>query len=110
MVKLIGWVIEEGIELKSLRESIDLSTPTGNMLAGIFASRAEYKRALMIERAGSAREAARARGKQVCRPMSISPDKLKKARDLLDAGWSRVAVADDLKVSRASLYREIPAN
>lgn len=42
------------------------------MLAGIFASMAEYERALIIYRADVTREAARARGKQVGRPKSIT--------------------------------------
>lgn len=109
MVKLLDWIVAEGITLRSLREGIDLSTPTGRMLAGIFASMAEYERALIIERADAAREAARSRGRQVGRPKSIDPAKLDKARALLGAGWSRVQVAAELGVSRASLYREIPA-
>lgn len=109
MVKLLDWIVREGIELRSLREGIDLTTPTGRMLAGIFASLAEYERELIIERADAARDAARARGAHVGRPKSIDSDKLDKARALLAAGWSRVRVANELGVSRASLYREIPA-
>ncbi len=109
MVKLLDWIVSEGIELRSLREGIDLTTPTGRMLAGIFASLAEYERELIIERADAAREAARTRGAQVGRPKSIDADKLADARALLAAGQSRVQVAKKLGVSRASLYREIPA-
>ena len=82
--------------------------PTGRMLAGIFATLREYERELIKERAEAAREAARARGRQVGRPKSIDAEKLADARDLLAAGRSRVEVAK-LGVSRASLYREIPA-
>jgi len=108
MVKLLDWLVAEGITLRSLREGIDLATPTGRLLAGIFASLAEYERALILERADAAREAARARGRQVGRPKSIDAAKLDKARALLAGGWSRVQVAAELGVSRASLYREIP--
>ncbi len=34
--------------LRSLREGIDYSTPTGRMLAGIFAALAGYERELML--------------------------------------------------------------
>ncbi len=108
MVKLLEWIIAEGIELRSLREGIDLTTPTGRMLAGIFASLAEYERALILERAEAARDSARARGRQVGRPKSMTADQIEKARVLLAADWSRVRVAKELGVSRASLYREIP--
>jgi len=40
-----------GVLLRSLREGIDYSTPTGRMLAGIFAALAGYERELMHERA-----------------------------------------------------------
>jgi DNA invertase Pin-like site-specific DNA recombinase len=110
MVKLLDWIVNEKITLRSIREGIDLSTPTGRMLAGIFASLAEYERALIIERAEAARDAARIRGRQVGRPKSLNPEQLAKARVFLDAGWSRVKVARELGVSRATLYREIPVD
>jgi DNA invertase Pin-like site-specific DNA recombinase len=109
MVKLLEWIIAEGITLRSLREGIDLNTPTGRMLAGIFASLAEYERALIMERAEAAREAARARGRQVGRPPSLTPEAVVDARALLAAGLSRAEIARKLKVSRATLYRAIPA-
>lgn len=110
MVKLLEWIVAEGIELRSLREGVDLTTPTGRMLAGIFASLAEYERALILERAEAARDAAQARGRQTGRPKSMTPEQVDKARALLAADWSRVRVAKELHVSRASLYREIPAD
>ncbi len=110
MVHLMEWLTTECITLRSLREGIDLSTPTGRMVAGIFANLAEYERALIIERAEAARDAARARGRQVGRPKSTSPETLDKARALLGAGWSRVRVARELSISRATLYRELPAS
>ena len=56
------------IALRSLREGIDYSAPVGRMVAAIFAALAEYERTLIDERAASAREAARARGRHVGRP------------------------------------------
>ncbi|MBB2974475.1 DNA invertase Pin-like site-specific DNA recombinase [Microbacterium endophyticum] len=110
MVKLLDWIVAEDIELRSLREGIDLTTPTGRMLAGIFASLAEYERALILERAEAARDAARARGRQLGRPKTMTADKIETARALLAAGISRVQVAQRLGVSRAALYREIPVH
>lgn len=106
--RLLDWIVAEGIELRSLREGIDLATPTGKILAGIFASLAEYERALIIERAEAARDSARARGRQVGRPRSLDAARMEKAEALLKAGWSRSRVASELKVSRATLYRAIP--
>lgn len=108
MVKLLEWIVSEGITLISLREGIDLTTPTGRMLAGIFASLAEYERALIMERAEAAREAAKARGKQVGRPTKLTADQIADARLWLADDQSRASIARKLGVSRATLYRAIP--
>lgn len=108
MVKLLDWIVAQGITLRSLREGIDLATPTGRMLAGIFASLAEYERALIMERAEAARDAARARGRQVGRPSKITAEQVEDARLMLAAGQSRSQVAAKLAVSRATLYRVLP--
>lgn len=109
MVKFLEWITQTGVELRSLREGIDLATPTGRMLAGIFASLAEYERALILERAEAAREAARARGRQVGRPSTMTPELIQTANALLALNLSRVEVAKRIGVSRQSLYRAIPA-
>jgi DNA invertase Pin-like site-specific DNA recombinase len=108
MVRLTSWLVEEGVELRSLREGIDLATPTGRMLAGIFASLAEYERDLILERSQAAREAARARGRAIGRPCKLSNTEIDRARILLAGGQSRVEVARGLGVSRATLYRSLP--
>ncbi len=68
--------------LRSLREGSDYSTPTGRMLAGIFAALAGYERELMRERAPVARAAARARGWHTGRPPRISTDQVRQVRCL----------------------------
>ena len=60
--------------LRSLREGIDYSTPTGKMLAGTFAALTGCERELMHERARAARAAARARGQRTGRPPRSSAD------------------------------------
>ena len=74
IVRTVETLRERGIVLRSLREGMDYSTPVGRMVAGIFASLAEYERELIHERAAVARQAARARGKQTGRPRALSPD------------------------------------
>ncbi len=58
VIRTIETLTETGVLLRSLREGIDYSTPTGRMLAGIFAALAGYERELMHERAAAARAAA----------------------------------------------------
>jgi DNA invertase Pin-like site-specific DNA recombinase len=63
VIRTLETLAAAGVLLRSLREGIDYSTPTGRMLAGIFAALAGYERELMHERAAAARAAARARGR-----------------------------------------------
>lgn len=94
-----------GILIRSLREGVDFTQPVGRMLAGIFASLAEYERALIRERAEAAREAARARGKQTGRPRALDEAKVRQAWSLRESGFTPSEIAATLKVSRATVYR-----
>jgi DNA invertase Pin-like site-specific DNA recombinase len=108
MVALLAWIREHDIVLHSLRENMDLSTSTGQMLAGLFSLLAEYERALILERAEAARDAAKARGKQTGRPKVHDATTLEKALSLIAEGTPKSAVATRLGVSRATLYRMLP--
>ena len=92
---------------RSLREGIDYSTPVGRMVAGIFASLAEYERELIHERAAVARQAARARGKQTGRPRALTPDQVRIARRMREAGEPVSVICTALKVARSTLYRAL---
>lgn len=105
IVRTVDDLTRRGIVLRSLREGVDYSTAVGRMVAGIFASLAEYERTLINERANAAREAARARGRQVGRPRSLDEAKLEQVRILRAAGQSPRGIARTLGVSEATVYR-----
>lgn len=109
VIKTIETLTERGIMLRSLREGIDYSTATGRMVAGIFASLAEYERELINERATVAREAAQARGKQTGRPRAMTADQVALAQRMRAAGESVPTICATLKVSRSTLYRVLAA-
>jgi DNA invertase Pin-like site-specific DNA recombinase len=94
-----------GIFIRSLKEGIDTSTSTGRMLAGIFASLAEYERELNHERVRAARVAAGESGRTGGRPRVLSADQCGAVVDLRAAGWSAARIADHLGVSRRTVYR-----
>ncbi len=96
---------DRGINIRSLREGIDFSTPAGRFQAAVFGAMAELERELIRERAASAREAAQARGRQVGRPPALTPDKVRTARTLREAGTDITTIAATLGVSRATIYR-----
>jgi len=71
---------------RSLREGIDYSTPTGWMLAGIFAAVTGYERELMHERAA---------------------DQVRQVRSLRAGGESIADLVRGFRVSRATVYRAL---
>ena len=107
VIQTIEELQERGILLRSLREGIDYSQPLGKMLAGIFASLAEYERALIRERADAAREAARIRGKQTGRPRALSTAQIEQSWSLREAGFGPSEIAKLLGCSRATVYRAL---
>ena len=114
LLRTIETLTARGINVRSLRESIDTSTDVGMMLVGIFGSLAQYERTLIAERAEVARGAARARGQQVGRPHALSADQAALARRMRDAGESVQTIRTTLGVGRSTIYRllaeEVPAS
>lgn len=81
LIELAGEFESRGIELRSITENIDTSTPAGKLIFHIFASLAEFERNLIIERTTAGLDAARAQGKFGGRPPALDKKKMK----LIDA-------------------------
>lgn len=97
---------ERGVELVSLKESIDTSTATGKMIFGVFAVLAQFERDLISERTVDGLKAARARGKVGGRP-KIDQERIDKALTLYDV-TPRLTIKDICLmsgVSRPTLYK-----
>jgi DNA invertase Pin-like site-specific DNA recombinase len=97
---------ERGVELHSLTENINTTTPTGKLTFHLFAALAEFERDILRQRVNAGLAAARRRGRVGGRPKALNESDLKKARALLRSGeYTRVQVAAELKVSRHTLWR-----
>ncbi len=96
---------ERNIVLRSLREGIDTSNPTGRMVAGVLASLAELELELGRERRAAAREARRTRGQPIGRPKVLDKSKASLAQRMHAGGESASTIAAALGVSRATVYR-----
>src|SRR6516225_3194772 len=57
-----------GVAFVSLRDNLDLSTPSGRLMFAVIGAMAEFERELIQERVRSGIKAARARGKRLGRP------------------------------------------
>jgi DNA invertase Pin-like site-specific DNA recombinase len=102
---------ERGVELHSLTENIETTTPSGKLTFHIFAALAEFERDILRQRVNAGLKAARRRGRVGGRPKALDEADLKKARALLLSGeYSKVQVADELEVSRHTLWRALSAD
>jgi putative DNA-invertase from lambdoid prophage Rac len=84
---------------------VDLTSLAGKMTMGAIAAVAESKRDLLIERtqAGSAR--AKAEGKTLGRPSTLTKIQIVEARRRLAAGDAVAAIARELNTSRQTIMR-----
>jgi DNA invertase Pin-like site-specific DNA recombinase len=107
----LPWPLTErdSVNFVSITDAIDTSTPAGRFFFHVMASLAQMERELIVERTRAGLEAARKRGTKVGRRPSMTESKLASARQLLTSGRSPRAVAADLGVSVATLYRWLPA-
>lgn len=97
---------EVGAGLRSLAEPwADTTSPAGRMILTVFAGIAEFERALINERTGSGRIAARARGVRFGRPPKLTADQIAVGRQLIEGGSSAREAALILNCHPATLYR-----
>ena len=105
LVATIDNLTRRGVNLRSLHEAIDTTTPTGRLMVHLIASLAEFERELTIERTIAGLEAAKARGANLGSPTVWAPQRAEAAETLLAAGATVTQAAAALGVSRATIYR-----
>jgi len=93
LIETVTLLAEREIELRSLKEAIDTTTPTGKFMFHVFGAMAEFERDLIRERTNAGLEAARARGRRGGRPKAsatIEPRMLARAKALYAAKQNTV--------------------
>lgn len=106
LIDLVTTLGERGVGLRSLRESIDTTTPAAKLTFHVFAALAEFEADMVRERTRAGLLAARRRGKMPGRPRSLSSEQIEMARTLLaNPNLSARQVAEQLGVHRSTLYR-----
>src|SRR6266480_6869508 len=112
LIETVTLFAERGIELKSLKENIDTTTPTGKFMFHVMAALTEFERDLISERTQAGLEAARARGRKGGRPKAIQkirPGQLERAKELYEARNNTIAEIMKLTgfKSRATFYKYV---
>ena len=110
LVGLVSDLQKQGIQFKSLTDSIDTSTPSGRFFFHVMASLAEMERELTIERTRAGLETARKYGRKGGRKPKMTESKIESAKKLLASGIPPKDVAKNLGVSIPTLYRWLPAS
>jgi DNA invertase Pin-like site-specific DNA recombinase len=105
LVDWVSYLDGRGIELRSLHEAIDTTTPSGKLTFHLFAALAEFERNLIRERTRAGLVAARARGKSGGRPKALKPDKRKLAVELyLEKKLPVRSICEMMGISKPTLY------
>lgn len=84
---------------------VDLTSAAGKMTMGVLAAVAEFERDLLIERTQSGLARAKAAGKPLGRPQSLSEEQARTVCEKLAAGLSVAAVAREFNTSRQTIMR-----
>jgi len=93
-----------GVAFVSLRDNLDLTTPSGRLMFQIIGAMAEFERALIKERVRAGLRNARAKGKRLGRPRHSYPQA--KIERLRGDGLSWGAIAQRTGIPKATLLRK----
>ena len=107
LLALVEQFDRQGIIFVSLKESIDISTPTGKLLLTVLSALCQFERDLTVQRTNEGLQAARARGRKGGRPPKDKKT-VAKALKLYDAQAHSVAeICEICRISQGTLYKAI---
>lgn len=93
-----------GVAFVSLRDNLDLTTPSGRLMLQIIGAMAEFERALIQERVRAGLRNARAKGKAPRWPRVVLDETRIAALRASGASWR--AISHELGVGIATFYRQ----
>lgn len=93
-----------GASLRVLNMGLDTASPTGKLVLNVLGSIAQFERELMLERQGEGIAKAKAAGKYRGRKPTAKA-KTPEIKRLMADGIGPTAIAKQLNISRASVYR-----
>ena len=96
-----------GVHVRSLREGVGTSTPTGRAVTSIMATIAELELELGKERRAASREARIARGLAATKPMKLDVAQQKRLLRLYQQGEPVSELASMFGISRSTLFRTL---
>lgn len=107
LLNLLDEFDSKGVQLISLKESIDTSTPTGKLLVTVLSAISQFERDLIVQRTQEGLKAARARGRRGGRP-PVDDKAIQKALKLYAANTHTAKeIASICGISVSTLYRAL---
>lgn len=110
LLELSNRLAAEGVNLVSLKERIDTTTPQGRFFFTVTAAVAEFERELIRERQREGIATARAKGVKFGRPATDAASMDTAVRLYKAGGVSVAEICERTHVSRAALYRKLKAD
>ena len=107
LLEIIESLGKQGVQFRSLTESIDTTTATGKLVFHVIAALADFERSLLVERTKAGIAAARRRGVKMGRRFTLSGENIENARLLLSMHIPPREVARTLKCGKSTLYRAL---
>jgi DNA invertase Pin-like site-specific DNA recombinase len=92
-----------GVAFISLRDNLDLSTPSGRLMFQIIGAMAEFERALIQERVKAGLRHARSKGKHLGRPTIVVDRSRIASLRAQERGWK--AIAREMKLGIGTVLR-----
>ncbi len=106
LLDLVRKIDAAGAGFVSLSEPwANTTTPAGRLIVTVFSGVAQFERERILERCSEGRDAARARGVWFGGKAKLSPDGMRKVRDLMAAGERPDDVARMFNISRSTAFR-----
>ena len=107
LIELTETFQSKGVNLVSLKESIDTNSPTGKLLFTLMSAIAQFERDVIADRTREGLKSARARGRTGGRPRA-DPEQVKKAVKLYKTEQYSIKEIEELTgVKKSTLYRNL---
>lgn len=104
LLTIVDSLEKKGVAFKVLNINLDTSTPTGKLMLSMLAAIGQFEREMMLERQREGVEIAKKAGKYTGRKPTAKAQ-AGKVMEMLGQGMTKQAVADNLKIGVASVYR-----
>jgi DNA invertase Pin-like site-specific DNA recombinase len=105
LVNALAELAALGVAFVSLRDNLDLSTPSGRLMFQIIGAMAEFERALIQERVRAGLRNARAKGRRLGRPRVIVD--ASRISSLRSQGRSWAEIMNEMGVSKGTAQRAL---